>query len=155
RLMKRHAPYSLIPRLIAAIFTLIRIADTLRSFAPRIASNSMSAPSLHNSPESHPGESRWQRFRFMASQYNELTKPGIIPLLVFATVCPMLVAAGGNPDLALVFCTALDTALICGSANTINMVWDQDIDIIMARTANRPLVTGTITPKQALIFSGI
>lgn len=153
--MKRHAPYSLIPRLIAAIFTLIRIADTLRTFAPRIAINSMSAPSLHNSPESHPGESRWQRFRFMASQYNELTKPGIIRLLVFTAVCPMLVAAGGIPDLALVFWTALGTALICGSANTINMVWDQDIDIIMARTANRPLVTGTITPKQALIFSGI
>lgn len=87
--------------------------------------------------------------------YNELTKPGIIRLLVLTTVCTMLVAQKGVPELALMFWTVLGTALVCGSANTINMVWDQDIDSVMRRTAHRPLVTGELTATQALVFSAV
>lgn len=94
------------------------------------------------------------RFFFMAGQYAQLTKPGIIRLLVITMFCTMLVARGGVPDLWTAFWAILGTALICSSANTINMVWDQDIDGIMERTQGRPLVTGTITPFKALIFSG-
>ncbi|MBA2662183.1 MAG: protoheme IX farnesyltransferase [Bradymonadaceae bacterium] len=90
-----------------------------------------------------------------AGEFNQLTKPGIIRLLVLTTVCTMLVAEGGVPELGLMFWTVLGTAMICGSANTINMVWDQDIDKIMARTSHRPLVTGAITPVQALVFAGV
>lgn len=96
-----------------------------------------------------------RRFFFTAGQFAQLTKPGIIRLLVLTMFCTMLVAEGGIPDLWLAFWAILGTALICGSANTINMVWDQDIDSVMERTARRPLVTGTITPIQALVFSGV
>ncbi len=96
-----------------------------------------------------------RRFFYMAGQYAQLTKPGIIRLLVVTMFCTMLVAAGGIPDLWIAFWATIGTALICGSANTINMVWDQDIDSVMERTAERPLVTGTITPVQALVFSGV
>ena len=95
-----------------------------------------------------------RHFFFMVGQYAQLTKPGIIRLLVITMFCTMLVAQGGVPDLWLAFWAIVGTALICGSANTINMVWDQDIDSIMGRTAHRPLVTGTITPVQALVFAG-
>ena len=95
-----------------------------------------------------------QHFLFMVGQFAQLTKPGIIRLLVITMFCTMLVAQKGIPDLWLAFWAILGTALISGSANTINMVWDQDIDSVMGRTAHRPLVTGTITPVQALIFSG-
>lgn len=91
----------------------------------------------------------------LARDYYELTKPGILKLLVLTTFCTMLVAEGGWPDWGLVFWTVLGTALISGSANTINMVWDTDIDAIMARTRNRPLVRGAMTPRQALVFSGL
>ncbi len=91
----------------------------------------------------------------MVGQYAQLTKPGIIRLLVVTMFCTMLVAQGGIPDLWVAFWAIVGTALICGSANTINMVWDQDIDAVMERTKGRPLVTGTIRPEQALIFSGI
>lgn len=87
--------------------------------------------------------------------YNELTKPGIIRLLVLTTICTMLVAEKGVPPLELMFWTLIGTAMVCGSANTINMVWDQDIDIIMSRTAHRPIVRGDISPRNALIFSGV
>ena len=89
-----------------------------------------------------------------AREYIRLTKPGIIQLLVLTMFCTMLVAADGLPDLATAVWATIGTALICGSANTINMVWDQDIDAVMERTADRPLVTGSIEPTHALIFSG-
>ena len=98
---------------------------------------------------------RLQQFVFTVGQYAQLTKPGIIRLLVVTMFCTMLVAAEGIPDLWTAFWATIGTALICGSANTINMVWDQDIDSIMERTLHRPLVTGTITPTKALIFSGV
>ena len=85
--------------------------------------------------------------------YNELTKPGIIRLLVLTTVCTMLVAEKGVPTFSLMFWTVLGTALVSGSANAINMVWDQDIDGIMSRTAHRPIVRGAVTARNALIFA--
>ena len=87
--------------------------------------------------------------------YNELTKPGIIRLLVLTTACTMLVAEKGVPGLSLMFWTVLGTALVSGSANAINMVWDRDIDAIMDRTAHRPIVRGAITPRAALIFAAV
>lgn len=90
-----------------------------------------------------------------ARAYNQLTKPGIIRLLVLTTVCTMIVATRGMPDPALLLWTLLGTVMVCGSANTINMVWDQDIDAIMNRTAHRPLVTGELNTRQALTFAAI
>ena len=63
-----------------------------------------------------------------ASDYASLTKPGILRLLVLTAFCTMLVAAGGLPEWSTMIWTLIGTALICGSANTINMVWDRDID---------------------------
>lgn len=91
----------------------------------------------------------------LAGEYARLTKPGIIALLVLTMFCTMLVAAGGIPDAWTAVWATVGTILICSSANTINMVWDRDIDAVMERTEDRPLVTGTIEPHQALIFSGV
>ncbi len=89
-----------------------------------------------------------------ARAFYQLTKPGILRLLVLTTVCTMVVASQGMPDLGLMLWTLLGTTLVCGSANSINMVWDQDIDAIMNRTAHRPLVTGMLQTREALMFSG-
>ncbi|RDV38830.1 protoheme IX farnesyltransferase [Bradymonadaceae bacterium TMQ3] len=95
-----------------------------------------------------------QRFLFLAREFAQLTKPGILRLLVITQFCTMLVAAGGVPDVWTAIWATVGTVMICGSANTINMVWDQDIDGLMGRTAHRPLVVGSIKPVHALIFSG-
>ena len=87
--------------------------------------------------------------------FNQLTKPGIIRLLVLTTACTMVVASRGVPELGLMVWTLLGTAMVCGSANTLNMVWDQDIDAVMNRTAHRPLVTGELTAAQALGFAAL
>ena len=50
-------------------------------------------------------------------------------------------------------CTVLGGTLAAGGANAINMVVDRDIDRLMERTKNRPLVTGAMSPRAALTFA--
>jgi protoheme IX farnesyltransferase len=82
-----------------------------------------------------------------------LTKPRIIELLLVTTVPTQVVAYKGMPPLRLVIWTVLGGALAAGGANTFNMVVDRDIDRIMARTRNRPLVTGEVSVPEALAFA--
>ena len=49
--------------------------------------------------------------------------------------------------------TLVGGTLAAGGANAINMVVDRDIDALMKRTKNRPLVTGAMTPRAALVFA--
>jgi heme o synthase len=82
-----------------------------------------------------------------------LTKPRIIELLLVTTVPTQVVAAQGLPPLHLVIWTVVGGTLAAGGANAFNMVVDRDIDRLMARTRNRPLVTGEVTAREALIFA--
>jgi protoheme IX farnesyltransferase len=82
-----------------------------------------------------------------------LTKPRIIELLLVTTLPTMFVARRGVPPVWLMVATVLGGALAAGGANAINMVVDRDIDKLMHRTRNRPLVTGAMTPRAALIFA--
>lgn len=85
--------------------------------------------------------------------YVALTKPRIIELLLITTVPTMVVAEEGLPSLWLIFATVVGGTLAAGGANAINMYVDRDIDAIMRRTRNRPLVTGVLEPRSALIFA--
>ncbi|HEY5184277.1 MAG TPA: heme o synthase [Actinomycetes bacterium] len=87
-----------------------------------------------------------------AAAYVALTKPRIIELLLVTTVPTMFVASGGVPSLGLVLATLLGGTLAAGSANTLNSFLDRDIDAVMRRTGRRPLATGAITPRAALVF---
>jgi protoheme IX farnesyltransferase len=82
-----------------------------------------------------------------------LTKPRIIELLLVTTLPTMVVAARGMPRVTLMLATLVGGTLAAGGANAINMVVDRDIDAVMRRTRNRPLVTGVVTPGQALVFA--
>ena len=84
--------------------------------------------------------------------YLALTKPRIIELLLVTTVPTMILAADGLPSLWLVAATLLGGTLAAASANTLNCVYDRDIDQVMHRTRNRPLVTGAISPRAATVF---
>lgn len=85
--------------------------------------------------------------------YVALTKPRIIELLLVTTLPTMVVARRGVPSVGLMAATLVGGALAAGGANAINMYVDRDIDRLMHRTRNRPLVTGTVTPRAALIFA--
>jgi protoheme IX farnesyltransferase len=81
-----------------------------------------------------------------------LTKPRIIELLLITTVPVMFLAEQGVPDLWLVVNTCLGGYLSAGGANALNMYIDRDIDALMDRTSQRPLVTGMVSPREGLVF---
>ena len=84
--------------------------------------------------------------------YVALTKPRIIELLLITTVPTMVLAERGWPSTWLVIATLIGGTLAAGGANAINMYVDRDIDRLMERTKNRPLVTGAVEPRNALVF---
>lgn len=81
-----------------------------------------------------------------------LTKPRIIELLLITTVPVMFLAEQGVPSLRLVLVTCLGGYLSAGGANALNMYIDRDIDALMDRTSQRPLVTGMVSPRECLAF---
>lgn len=87
--------------------------------------------------------------------YLALTKPRVIELLLVTTVPVMVLAERGLPNLWLVLATVIGGALSAGSANSYNMYIDRDIDRHMGRTSSRPLVTGDITGRAAVIFATV
>ena len=91
--------------------------------------------------------------RSAIAAYIALTKPRIIELLLVTTLPTMVVAKRGLPSIWLMLATVTGGALAAGGANAINMVLDRDIDRLMNRTKKRPLVTGAMTPRAALIFA--
>ncbi|XP_012530333.2 4-hydroxybenzoate polyprenyltransferase, mitochondrial [Monomorium pharaonis] len=60
--------------------------------------------------------------------------------------------AGALPDLYMLTLFGMGAFIMRGAGCTINDMWDQDIDKMVIRTKDRPLVTGQITSKQSLIF---
>ncbi len=92
-------------------------------------------------------------FGAKAKAYLALTKPRVIELLLITTLPTMILAQRGIPDLWLVLATLIGGAFSAGSANAFNCFIDTDIDKIMGRTKNRPLVTGQLSPREALVFS--
>src|SRR6218665_3646643 len=82
------------------------------------------------------------------SPYIPLTKPRIIDLLLVVTAPTMILAQSGIPDLCLFFATILGGAMSAGSAGAFNCYIDRDIDRVMHRTKNRPLVTGELSNQE-------
>ena len=93
-----------------------------------------------------------RRARDVMRDYLALTKPRIIVLLLITTVTTMFVADPSGPGLAVILWTMLGGYLAAGGAGAINHFVDRDRDARMARTCDRPLVTGRIEPRNGLLF---
>ena len=79
----------------------------------------------------------------------------VVELLIITTLPAMVLAEEGLPSFGLVAATLIGGTLAAGSANAYNMVIEAETDKLMARTSSRPLVTGAITKRSALIFSTV
>lgn len=90
-----------------------------------------------------------------ARAYLALTKPRVVELLLITTAPVMLLAQNGIPSLWLVLATLVGGSLSAGSAGAFNCYLDRDIDRIMKRTQDRPLVTGELTDKEAVVFAWV
>ncbi len=93
--------------------------------------------------------------RSRVGAYVALTKPRVIELLLVTTVPTMILAQGGFPSFGLVVATLLGGTAAAASANVFNCYLDRDIDEVMNRTKRRPLVTGEVTPRAALVFATV
>jgi protoheme IX farnesyltransferase len=88
--------------------------------------------------------------RQLVADYVALTKPRVQSLLLLTTVTTMYVA--GNPSVETVLWTCLGGYLSAGGAGAVNHYWDRDIDARMGRTASRPVPSGRVAPRNALIY---
>ena len=91
----------------------------------------------------------------LLKQYLALTKPRVVMLITFCAVIGMALSTPGWVPLGILINATLGITLVAGAAAAINCLVEQHIDAKMARTAWRPLPSGTLTPFQTLIFSGI
>jgi protoheme IX farnesyltransferase len=93
--------------------------------------------------------------RRKVAAFVSLTKPRVMELLLAVTIPTMFLAQNGIPDLGLVLVVLVGGALSAGSAGAFNCWYDRDIDRLMNRTSGRPLVTGEISDRAALIFAWV
>ncbi len=106
------------------------------------------ATAPNNPPITALGIGQWRRFL-------ELTKPKVSLLIVFTAIVGMVLASPGMVPLpALIFGT-LGIAMAAGSAAAFNHVVDRRIDEQMARTRRRPLPTGHLLLREAVIFASV
>ncbi|PSB34212.1 heme o synthase [Chlorogloea sp. CCALA 695] len=96
---------------------------------------------------------RHENFAEVVRSYYQLTKPRIIPLLLITTASSMWIASSGQVDPLLLLVTLSGGTLAAAAAQTINCIYDRDIDYAMERTRHRPLPSGKVQPRDALIFA--
>jgi len=90
--------------------------------------------------------------------YWELSKPKIVLLLVFTGIAGMLVAYKQINQAPNIIALGIGfVAILLGSAGAevLTNYHDRDIDSMMKRTHNRPIPTGRVTPRNALIFGSV
>ena len=96
-----------------------------------------------------------QSFSEVIRSYYQLTKPRIIPLLLITTAASMWIASDGRVSPFLLLITLIGGTLAAASAQVLNCIYDQDIDYTMTRTRKRPIPSGRVPPRPALIFAAV
>ena len=94
-----------------------------------------------------------ENFLQVIQSYYQLTKPRIIPLLLITTAAGMWMASDGRVDPFLLLVTLVGGTLAAASAQTLNCIYDRDIDYDMERTRHRPIPSGKVQPRDALLFA--
>ena len=89
----------------------------------------------------------------VASNYLKLSKLRIVELLLITTVPSMVVSIYGFPPVELVLFTLFGGTALAVSANVLNQIFEIETDKLMARTSDRPLVIGSISVKNAYMYS--
>ncbi|MGH7515814.1 MAG: COX15/CtaA family protein, partial [Gemmatimonadales bacterium] len=114
-----------------------------------LAFRSARTPALPEPVEAEPPATRVPS---LAADLITLTKPRIISLLLVTTIAPMFITPAGLPSVSQILWVLAGGYLMAGGANAINMWFDRDIDLRMARTRLRPIPAGRISPGFGLAF---
>ena len=84
--------------------------------------------------------------------YFALTKPRLLPLVLFSGLPAIVLAAGYWPSPGRIVWILTGIALAAGAANALNSYLERDRDRAMQRTVTRPLPAGLLPPQRALAF---
>ncbi len=85
--------------------------------------------------------------------YYELTKPRVVMLLLLTALVGMCLATPTWVEPTILVAGMLGIGMLSSAAAVINHVVDHKIDSVMARTFNRPVARGKVSPQRALIFA--
>ncbi|MEZ4772237.1 MAG: heme o synthase [Bacteroidia bacterium] len=97
--------------------------------------------------------SRLQTVKAKISAYTELLKLRLSLLVAISAVFGYAIAAGSEWTSAGLFWIGLGGMLITGASNVLNQMFEKELDALMKRTAQRPIPTGRISSKEALVFA--
>ena len=87
--------------------------------------------------------------------YISLMKLRVVELLLVTTLPALFLASDGVPDLAVTVWCLVGGTFAAGGANAFNMVIEAKSDLLMKRTAKRPIATGEISKTNGLIFATV
>ncbi|MFM9816428.1 UNVERIFIED_CONTAM: heme o synthase [Spiribacter pallidus] len=113
-------------------------------------SRTLEATSPRTGDQAPPLQHLLQHWR----DYYELTKPGVVALMVFTAVVGNLLASPGTIPWSALIVGNIGIALAAGSAAAINHLVDRRVDARMKRTEGRPLPTGHLRTGHAIFFAG-
>jgi heme o synthase len=85
--------------------------------------------------------------------YISLMKLRVVELLLVTTLPALFLASEGVPDLSITFWSLLGGTFAAGGANAYNMIIEAKSDLLMKRTAKRPIATGEISRNNGLAFA--
>jgi protoheme IX farnesyltransferase len=88
-------------------------------------------------------------------KYISLMKLGVVELLLVTTLPALFLASEGVPDLSITIWSLLGGTFAAGGANAFNMIIEAKSDLLMKRTANRPIATGAISRNNGLLFAAL
>jgi protoheme IX farnesyltransferase len=89
------------------------------------------------------------------TDFGLLVKFKLTLLVLFSAVMSFAIVSGGNINWSAMLMLAMGGFLITGSANALNQVLECDYDILMPRTANRPVATGRWSISKAVLWAGL
>lgn len=90
--------------------------------------------------------------RELITDYVALTKPRVMSLLLVTAATGAVLGAGGMPGLLVLASVLVGGAMASGGASALNMWFEEDLDRRMGRTKARPVATGRVSPRHALVF---
>lgn len=90
--------------------------------------------------------------RHRIAAFIELTKPRIAVMLLLTAAAGFYLGTLGNFDLLLFCNTMIGIALLAFGVATLNQYLERRTDLLMLRTARRPIPTGRVTANEALVF---
>mgnify|MGYP002400194529 CR=1 FL=1 len=90
--------------------------------------------------------------RGRAAAYFELTKPRVVAMILITALAGFYMGSGTEFDFVLALKVLCGTALAAGGTLALNQYLERDFDAMMHRTRARPLPSGRLQPRAALVF---